>query len=71
MRRSSNLRSSKCRLPTDHSERRLVGEPAIVPTGAAVADAIHDAIGIRIQSTPITPEKIVRALGLIGGANGS
>jgi len=39
-----------------------VGEPALIPTAAAIANAIHDAIGIRFTSLPITPEKIVAAL---------
>jgi len=38
------------------------GECALVPTAAAVANAIYDAVGVRITSLPITPEKILRAL---------
>lgn len=48
---------------------RLVGEPGVVPTGAAVADAVADAIGVRINSTPITPEKVIRALGKVTGGD--
>jgi len=39
-----------------------VGEPPIVPVGPAVANAICDALGVRVHDLPITPEKIVRAL---------
>jgi len=39
-----------------------VGEPGLVPTAPAIANAIYDAIGIRIGDLPITPEKILAAL---------
>ena len=39
-----------------------IGEPAMVPTCPAIMNAIYDAIGVRIQSLPATPEKILRAL---------
>jgi CO/xanthine dehydrogenase Mo-binding subunit len=39
-----------------------VGEPALIPTAAAIANAICDAIGIRFTSLPITPEQIVAAV---------
>jgi CO/xanthine dehydrogenase Mo-binding subunit len=39
-----------------------VAEAAIVPTAAAVSNAVHDAIGVRIHSLPITPEKVLQAL---------
>lgn len=39
-----------------------VGEPGLVPTAPALANAIYDAVGIRIHDLPITPEKIVMAL---------
>jgi putative selenate reductase molybdopterin-binding subunit len=35
-------------------------------TAPAVAVAIHDAVGVWIRDWPITPEKILRALGTIG-----
>lgn len=38
------------------------GEGAGTPTIAAIANAIEDAIGVRISSLPITPEKIVKAI---------
>ena len=39
-----------------------VGEPGLVPTAPAIANAVYDAIGVRIKSLPITPEKILAAL---------
>jgi len=39
-----------------------MGEAALLPTSAAIANAIDDAIGVRIKDLPITPEKILRAL---------
>jgi CO/xanthine dehydrogenase Mo-binding subunit len=39
-----------------------VGEPPIIPTAAAIANAVADAIGVRVMSLPITPEKVLRAL---------
>ena len=39
-----------------------IGEPGCVPTAPAVANAIYDAIGIRIRDLPITPEKILAAI---------
>jgi xanthine dehydrogenase molybdenum-binding subunit len=39
-----------------------VGEPGLVPTAPAIANAVYDAIGVRIKDLPITPEKILTAL---------
>lgn len=39
-----------------------VGEPAMVPIAPALANAIYDAIGVRITDLPITPQKIVAEL---------
>ena len=41
-----------------------LSEPALAPTSAAVANAVFNAIGVRITSLPITPEKILHALKL-------
>jgi xanthine dehydrogenase molybdenum-binding subunit len=39
-----------------------VGEPGLVPTAPAIANAIYDAIGVRIKELPISPEKVLAAL---------
>jgi CO/xanthine dehydrogenase Mo-binding subunit len=39
-----------------------IGETAIMPTAAAIANAVHDAVGARIRSLPITAEKVLAAL---------
>ncbi len=39
-----------------------LGEAGIVPTAPAIANAIYDAVGVRIRDLPITPEKVVQAL---------
>jgi isoquinoline 1-oxidoreductase len=38
------------------------GEPAIVPVGAAVANAIFDAVGARLFRMPMTPERVKAAM---------
>ncbi|MGD0744698.1 MAG: xanthine dehydrogenase family protein molybdopterin-binding subunit [Verrucomicrobiota bacterium] len=42
-----------------------IGEPATVPTAAAIANAVANAIGVRVGSLPITPAKILAALGKV------
>jgi 4-hydroxybenzoyl-CoA reductase subunit alpha len=39
-----------------------VGQGPLLPVIPAIANAVHDALGIRIDETPITPDKIVSAL---------
>jgi xanthine dehydrogenase molybdenum-binding subunit len=39
-----------------------IGEPGCVPTAPAVANAVYDAIGVRIKDLPITPEKVLAAI---------
>jgi CO/xanthine dehydrogenase Mo-binding subunit len=41
---------------------RIVGEPSIVPPGAAVGNAIMDAIGTPLPVFPATPERVLRAV---------
>jgi nicotinate dehydrogenase subunit B len=38
------------------------GEPAIIGIGAAVGNAIYDAIGARLYTMPFTPERVLEAL---------
>ncbi|HEX7735644.1 MAG TPA: xanthine dehydrogenase family protein molybdopterin-binding subunit [Ktedonobacteraceae bacterium] len=39
-----------------------VGEPPVVPVGAAIANAIYNATGARVARMPITPERLFEAL---------
>jgi 4-hydroxybenzoyl-CoA reductase subunit alpha len=39
-----------------------MAESALLPTAAAIANAIYDAVGIRLHEVPFTPEKILKAL---------
>ena len=39
-----------------------VGEPGVVPSAPAIANAIYNAVGVRIKDLPITPEKVLAAL---------
>jgi xanthine dehydrogenase YagR molybdenum-binding subunit len=39
-----------------------IGEPPIVPTLAALANAVYNAIGVRIRELPITPDRVLAAL---------
>jgi len=38
------------------------GEPSFIAVAPAIANAIYDAVGVRILDLPITPEKVLRAL---------
>ncbi len=39
-----------------------MGEASLLPTSAAIANAIEDAIGVRMKELPITPDKILKAI---------
>ncbi|NND07281.1 MAG: xanthine dehydrogenase family protein molybdopterin-binding subunit [Saprospiraceae bacterium] len=39
-----------------------IGEPANIATAAAIANAVYNAIGVRIYELPITPARILKAL---------
>ncbi len=48
--------------PTGPYGAKGLGEPAMVPTAPAIANAIYDAIGIRFRQLPITREKVFEAI---------
>jgi xanthine dehydrogenase molybdenum-binding subunit len=48
--------------PTGPFGAKGVGEPGCVNQAPAIANAIYDAVGVRIWSLPITPEKVLEAL---------
>ncbi|HEY68480.1 MAG TPA: xanthine dehydrogenase family protein [Thermoflexia bacterium] len=39
-----------------------IGEPSLTPAAPAVANAVADAIGVRIHELPLTPERVLAAL---------
>ena len=39
-----------------------IGEDPIIAIGPAIANAVHDAIGVRFRAFPITPEKVLQTL---------
>jgi len=39
-----------------------VGQGPLLPIMPAVANAVYDAVGVRVDEVPVTPEKILRAL---------
>jgi xanthine dehydrogenase YagR molybdenum-binding subunit len=39
-----------------------LGEPVTIPTAAAVANAVYDAIGIRVSDTPLNPTQLAALL---------
>ncbi|MBI2460246.1 MAG: molybdopterin-dependent oxidoreductase, partial [Candidatus Rokubacteria bacterium] len=47
---------------------RGIGEPPIGPPAAAVANAIYDAVGVRVGRLPITPERLWQAMQAEKGA---
>ena len=51
----------------DMPERGVIGigEPASIPASGAIANAVANAIGVRVHSLPITPAKILAALGKV------
>lgn len=49
--------------PTGPFGAKGLGEPPLIVPAPAIANAIYNAIGVRIRDLPITPEKILKALG--------
>ena len=39
-----------------------MGEASLLPTSAAIANAIYDAVGVRLKELPFTPDKIIKML---------
>ena len=48
--------------PTGPFGAKGVGEAVLVPTAAAIANAVEDAVGARVTDLPITPERVLAAL---------
>jgi len=47
-----------------YDERGVIGlgEPPVISPGAAISNAVANAIGVRVATIPITPEKVLAAL---------
>ncbi len=39
-----------------------IGEPGLVPTAPAIANAIYDAVGVRLSALPMKPEAVLEAI---------
>jgi xanthine dehydrogenase YagR molybdenum-binding subunit len=39
-----------------------IGEPATIPTAAAIANAVYNATGVRVRELPMTPARVLAAL---------
>ncbi len=48
--------------PTGPFGAKGVGEMGGTPTAAAIANAIYDAVGVRLTELPMTPERVLAAL---------
>ena len=44
-----------------------IGEPANIPTAAALANAVYNAIGVRVRTLPMKPAVVLAALGKLDG----
>ena len=44
------------------TDARGIGEPATVPTAAAIANAVYNALGVRLRDLPLTPARVLSSL---------
>jgi xanthine dehydrogenase YagR molybdenum-binding subunit len=54
-----------------YDERGVIGlgEPPTVSPGAAISNAVANAIGVRVPTLPLTPDRVLEALAKKGGSN--
>ncbi len=54
-----------------YDERGVIGlgEPPTISPGAAISNAVANAIGVRVGTLPLTPDKVLAALASKGGSN--
>jgi CO/xanthine dehydrogenase Mo-binding subunit len=52
----------ECPDPAGPFGAKGVGEAGVIPVAAAVANAVRDAIGVRLTALPMTPERVWRAI---------
>jgi CO/xanthine dehydrogenase Mo-binding subunit len=48
--------------PTGPFGAKEFSEGVLVPTAAAIANAVYDAVGVRVTDLPVTPEKVLSGL---------
>ncbi|MCC6546704.1 xanthine dehydrogenase family protein molybdopterin-binding subunit [Candidatus Sumerlaeota bacterium] len=41
---------------------RSIGEPSTIPTAGAIANAVANALGVRVRHLPITPQRVLEAM---------
>jgi xanthine dehydrogenase molybdenum-binding subunit len=46
-----------------------LGESGVIPVAAAVANAVHDAVGVRLRRLPLTPARVFAALATARGVH--
>ncbi|HEU5250187.1 MAG TPA: molybdopterin cofactor-binding domain-containing protein, partial [Thermoanaerobaculia bacterium] len=51
--------------PSNTINAKGIGEPPLVAAGGAIANAVYNAIGARVRAYPITPDKVLDALGSV------
>ncbi|MDE0705326.1 MAG: hypothetical protein F4114_16280 [Rhodospirillaceae bacterium] len=44
-----------------------MGEGGMLPVASAIANAIHDAVGVRITELPLSPERVLAGLAAKNG----
>ena len=59
---TSTCSSSSTRATTEPFGAKSVGEIAMVPTAAAVVNAVNNALGTELSDLPLVPERIIAAL---------
>jgi xanthine dehydrogenase YagR molybdenum-binding subunit len=54
-----------------YDERGVIGlgEPPVISPGAAISNAVANAIGVRVPFLPLTPDRVLQALGQKAGAS--
>ncbi|HXG64071.1 MAG TPA: xanthine dehydrogenase family protein molybdopterin-binding subunit [Blastocatellia bacterium] len=54
-----------------YDERGVIGlgEPPVISPGAAISNAVANAIGVRVPNLPLTPDRVLAALEKKGGSN--
>lgn len=50
----------------NNTQTRGVGEPATIPTSAAVVNAVSHALGVRMTEIPLTPARVLAAASSLG-----